>query len=188
LRLFVAINFADEVRESVHAATTLLRQSHPDLRWVAPHRLHLTVRFLGEMPETIVEPLGDQLRDAALRNRSVPLTLGTIGAFPGFKRPHVIWLGVEYEPKLELLYHDVELACMALGMDAEGRPFRPHVTLARVPHRLPEQQARDLQRTARGIRLRVHAEVRSVDLMQSRSAAAGPEYTILRSAPLRADS
>ena len=192
MRLFVAINLPDETRAAVHDALSPLRDAVPELRWIGAERLHLTVRFLGEQPEELVHALADVVADAARKSASMTLGLATVGAFPGFQRARVVWLGVDYEPKLELLYHDVETACMSLGFEVEGRAFRPHLTLARIPERLPETRARDLQRAARGIRVRTTTTVNSVDLMRSELGAGRSElgagasrYSVLSRAMLR---
>lgn len=185
MRLFVAINLPDDLRAAVHEGTAPVREALPELRWVSPAKLHLTVRFLGDQPESMVSDLTRVLAAAAQQSMPIPLSFKGIGAFPGFKRARVVWLGVEYEPKLELLYHDVETACMSIGFEVEGRAFRPHLTLARVASRLPEERARDLARAARGIRLRTSTTVESVDLMNSELGAGGSRYTVLSRAMLR---
>lgn len=185
MRLFVAINLPDDTRAAVHEAAAPLRDVAPELRWVAAERLHLTVRFLGEQSEEMVPALADVLADAARKSQAIPLTVAGVGAFPGFRRARVVWLGVDYEPKLELLYHDVETACMSLGFEVEGRAFRPHLTLGRAPVRLPEERARDLQRAARGIRFRTTTTVTSVDLMHSELGGGGPRYRMVSRAMLR---
>jgi 2'-5' RNA ligase len=180
VRLFVAINPTAEVQAAVHEATAPLRDAVPEIRWIKAERIHLTVRFLGEQSESLLPSLTEALADAAAKSSAMTLTFAGAGAFPGFKRARVVWLGVDYEPRLELLYHDVETACMSLGFEVEGRVFRPHLTLGRVPQRLADDRARDLARAARGIRLRIAARVESVDLMRS-----GSPYTVVSRAPLR---
>jgi 2'-5' RNA ligase len=92
---------------------------------------------------------------------------------------------VEQDPRLELLHHDVELAYEALGFELEGRPFRPHLTLARLQHRLPEDQLRKLSRAAKRVDLRTECDVQSIDLMQSELLPTGASYRRLVAAPLR---
>src|SRR5262249_51406134 len=132
VRLFLALNIEPEVRHRVHAATQALRAADSDVRWVDESKLHLTLKFLGEQPETLVTPLSAALDQAAGKSRELDLQFGSIGAFPNFRRPRVVWLGVAPDPKLELLHHDIEVACETLGLGIDGRPFRPHVTLGRV--------------------------------------------------------
>ncbi len=96
-------------------------------------------------------------------------------------------MGVANDPRLELLHHDIELACEQLGFELEGRPFRPHLTLARVKHGLPEHRLRELSRAAKRIDFRSEFIVRSLDLMRSEPSQAGPTYSTLVSAALRSD-
>lgn len=177
MRLFLALNLDPEVRHRVHAATHALRTAAPDVRWVDESKLHLTLKFLGDQPETLVAPLSAALDKAAGRSRELDLEFGTIGAFPNFRRPRVVWLGVAPDPKLELLHHDVEVACDGLGLSVDGRPFRPHVTLGRV-------ESKDdgaLRQAARGLRVRDVSGVSSIDLMLS----AGGKYRVLHAAAMR---
>ena len=110
---------------------------------------------------------------------------GVIGAFPNFRRPRVVWMGVSPEPKLELLHHDVEAAAAKLGFEMDGRPFRPHLTLARVKPRSTEAEIlRALARAAKHIEFTEELFVESIDLMQSDLSSAGARYRVLASAPL----
>jgi 2'-5' RNA ligase len=163
-----------------------LREVAPALRWVAPEKWHLTVRFIGEEPLERVAAIRDALDAATEGQAEAPLALGGIGAFPNFRRARVVWLGVAPDPKLEMLHHDIETACVALGMEPEGRPFRPHVTLARVPEGTPEPVLRALSRAARTVRYSDVIDASAVDLMASELAADGPRYRILHSSPLGA--
>ena len=92
------------------------------------------------------------------------MTLGGIGAFPNFRRARVVWMGVAQDPRLELLHHDIEVACEAFGFEVEGRPFRPHLTLARVKQPLPEERVRALARAAKRIEYHTEFIVHSIDL------------------------
>lgn len=185
MRLFLAINLPADVRLEIEAATAALRESAPDLSWIVANRLHLTLKFFGEQPPERVDDLRDVLASVAGRHRELMMTLHGIGAFPNFRRARVVWMGVMPEPRLELLHHDLELACERLGFEVEGRPFRPHLTLARVKHALPEERLRQLSRAARQTDYRTDFIVRSIDLMDSVLGPTGPTYSTLVSAALR---
>jgi 2'-5' RNA ligase len=87
---------------------------------------------------------------------------------------------------MELLHHDIESACAELGFEIAGRPFRPHLTLARVRTHVKEVETlRALARAAKRIDFLEETMITSVDLMQSERSAAGSRYTMLSSAPLR---
>ena len=185
MRLFLAINPGADVRTRINDALEPLRGAAPALRWVAADRLHLTVKFFGEQPTSIVPALTQALDTAVGRHGDAPLGLGGVGAFPNFRRARVVWLGVEPHPRLELLHHDVEQACTALGFEPEGRPFRPHLTVARVPNGTSEQALRALSRAARAAEFAETVNVESVDLMASELTSAGPRYRLLHASPLR---
>ena len=185
MRLFLAINLPPAVRREVVAATADLRTTAPELSWVTEPRLHLTLKFLGEQPESKIEAIQSVLAGVAGRHREPMMTLSGVGAFPNFRRARVVWMGIQQEPRLELLHHDVEVACETLGFEVEGRPFRPHLTLARVKHPLAEERLRILARAAKQIDFQTDFIVHSIDLMQSDLTSSGPAYTTLVSAALR---
>ena len=187
VRLFLAINPPVEVRREVRAATASLRAAVPEVAWANEDRLHFTLKFLGEQPEERLDAIEAALAGVTARHRELLMTVGDVGAFPNFRRARVVWIGVTPDPRLELLYHDVETACERIGFPIEGRPFRPHITLARVRNRLPEPRTRELARGARAIHYCADFIVRSVDLMRSDPSAAGAAYTTLVSAALRSD-
>jgi 2'-5' RNA ligase len=111
--------------------------------------------------------------------------LETVGAFPNFRRPRVIWMGIEQEPRLELLHHDIELACERLGHELDGRAYRPHLTLGRVRGPLDDEPLKRLRSIARRIRFTDQFFARSIDIMQSVPGPNGSTYSIVASAPLR---
>lgn len=190
MRLFIAINLPDAERRAIAQATAPLRDAAPGVGWVAESRLHLTLKFLGEQDGEAVGPLTHVLRRSASAHGPLALEIGGLGAFPSKRRPRVIWLGVAPDPKLELLHHDVEEACAALGYEVEGRAFRPHLTLGRVRERprgrepLDAGAAAALARSAREVQDRWTADVRSVDLMESVLGRDGTRYALLAAAPL----
>jgi 2'-5' RNA ligase len=180
MRLFLALNVDPEVRRRCYDATARLRTARPDVRWIDESKLHLTLKFLGDQPDTLVPTLAAALDQAAARSRTMDLLLGAIGAFPNFRQPRVVWMGVAPDPKLELLHHDVEVACDALGLGVDGRPFRPHVTLGRETTRGTADERRALRDAARLVRVREASLVSSVDVMLS----VGGQYRVLHASQL----
>lgn len=189
MRLFLAINLDPDVRRDVIDATTPLRDAAPSLTWADESRLHLTMKFLGTQPPDAVAPIASAMTDVAARHRSFALRVAEVGAFPNFRRARVVWMGVARDPRLELLHHDVEVACEQLGYELEGRAFRPHLTLARVPERADVEELRRLSRASKKVELERESVVHTIDVMQSNldraSAASGKRYERLHAAPLR---
>jgi len=185
MRLFLAVELERTLRRALREATAPLRAVAPDAGWVAEDRLHLTLKFLGEQPETLVSPLTDAMTEIAARYWPVPMRLRGVGGFPNLRRPHVVWIGIEPTPKLELLHHDVEDGCAKLGVEIDGKPFRPHLTIGRLRGTEDPKTVRELARLARGIRFRGEALVSAIDLVQSTLTPDGPRYARLAQAPMR---
>jgi len=184
MRLFLALELPSATADEIDAAIGPLRAADPGLAWVAAHKLHLTLKFLGEADESRVAALIAAADRVASAHRPFEMELGVVGAFPNFRRPRVVWLGVASEPRLELLHHDVELAAGDAGYEVEGRPFRPHVTLARVRTPLPTDHARALARAARAVSYSATVCVDRVTLFDSAARGAGAHYRRLHTAAL----
>ena len=182
MRLFIAINFPDPLRESLYAAMEPLRAAAPTARWVDRDRIHLTIKFLGEQPDTVLAPVLEALEGVASRYDPIPMDVGGLNAFPNLRAPRVVWVGVHADSKLELLQHDIERACEALGHEVDGRAFRPHVTVGRVEPR--EISAARLAAAARSVDFRAAPIAESVDLMVSETVDRRPRYRVVGSAVL----
>jgi 2'-5' RNA ligase len=187
VRLFLAINLPSDVRHAIATEVAApLQAIAPDLSWVREPSLHLTVKFLGEQAPEQVPKLTEAMRKVGERNKVIEVEIGGVGAFPNFRRPRVVWIGVSPDPKLELLHHDVESVCEMLGVPVDGKPFRPHLTLARVKPRAAD--ATTLRKLARAADDVSHVEevlITSVDLMLSEPNSRGSQYRVLSSTLLR---
>jgi 2'-5' RNA ligase len=132
MRLFAAVPISEPARGEIAGLLARLREPGWPLRLVQDHGLHLTVKFFGEVPPGRLEVIEEAVRAAVPGTGALPLQLAEIGAFPNFRRPRIIWVGLEAPPALELLQDRLERRAEAIGFPPEGTPFRPHVTLARV--------------------------------------------------------
>ena len=133
IRSFIAIGLPEATRQTLAAVQKHLKQSGAGVRWVKPSSIHLTLKFLGNIHPTQVEDIAlavaQEVRDEP------PITLGAagLGAFPGRRKPRVIWIGMEGEvQRLTRIQARVENALEPLGFVREKRPFRPHLTIGRV--------------------------------------------------------
>jgi len=185
LRLFLAIELPAAERRAIHAATAPLRDAARAVAWVREENLHLTLKFLGSQPAGAVERLRDALAPAMAAAAAPTLELGGLGAFPDLRAPRVIWMGVHPDPRLELVHHDVEVVCGALGYEVDGRAFRPHLTLGRVRDRLPAGGARAIAEAARGVHYRGRAAAASLDVMASELTPQGARYRVMARLPLK---
>ena len=135
MRLFVAIDIPDAVRDALDAFQRLLRPT-AKLTWSPVANLHITTKFIGEWPE-------DRIADVTLALGTVPvpgpieIRVKGIGWFPSERRPRVFWAGVEGGEPLRALARDTGQSVAALGVPADGRPYSPHLTLARIRETVP---------------------------------------------------
>ena len=180
MRLFIAI----ELPEDLKMALGRLRMDIPGAHWVSMEQIHLTLAFLGEVEETTVEQLTGKL--ARIHAPGFKLCLSGTGCFPNRRRPHVLWVGLEPEPRLNDLVASVRSAVLACGILQEERPFSPHITLARIklsPPRdfdafLDQHQKQKLPQFS----------VREFTLFQSRLTPQGAVHIPVRNFPLAAAS
>ena len=184
MRLFFAIELPDDVQDLLDEATLGLRAEAPELAWVDREKRHLTLKFLGDVAEDALPRLTTAAECAAAAHGPLEMSVREVGAFPNFRRARVVWIGVEQERRLELLHHDLELACETEGFEVEGRPFRPHITLARVRSPLPVDRMKAFARVARSVRVRASVLVERITLFESTLAPSGARYRCVHSATL----
>jgi 2'-5' RNA ligase len=184
MRLFFAAELHSDVADALEQAITPLRALEPGLAWAAPDKRHLTLRFLGEVDDAALPALVATTDHLAATHRPFTMELAGIGGFPSLRRARVLWIGVQTEPRLELLHHDLELALETLGYELEGRPFRPHVTLARVRHPLDAERGRALARAARKVAFSATQPVAALTLFESVPGPTGSRYRRVHTATL----
>jgi 2'-5' RNA ligase len=184
MRLFLALELAPDLIDSLESAIAPLLAEAPELAWVPPHKRHLTLKFLGDVPEERLAHIVALSDGVARQHRPFSMGCGGVGAFPNFRRARVVWFGVEHEARLELLHHDLEVAGETEGFEIEGRTFRPHVTLAHVRLPLAPDRVRRLARAARTIDFSATQYVAEITLFESTLAQAGAPYRRLHAATL----
>lgn len=135
MRAFVAVELPEPVRAGIREFVDGRKATLPGWRFSPPSSYHVTLRFLGEVEPRFVERAGPEWLRALAEIPPVPFELRGLGVFPSRRAPRVLWLGVEEAPpggRLDAVFRSIESVCAALGLPAEGRPFHPHVTLARA--------------------------------------------------------
>jgi len=181
LRLFVALNFPPQVRQALWQATAPLRDLGLPVKWVRDDGIHLTLKFLGEVPEERDAELRAALTRAAAGARALTLELGGFGVFPDLRRPRVVWAGIAPEPALDLLQHHVEREFAPLGFPTEARAFRPHVTLGRAAREARAQDFTGLEAALGRLSYAESVSVGALDLMQSTLQPRGAVYNVRHS-------
>lgn len=183
MRLFVALNLPNAVREAAWEAAAPLRARDWPVKWVRPEGIHLTLKFLGQVSPEQEERLRSALARAAApegadAERALTLVLRGFGAFPDARRPRVFWLGVEAEPALELLQHRVEREFAPEGFPTEARAFRPHVTLGRAARDARTAAFAGAADVLGALVFESSAVIDTVDLMESTLNPRGAVYHV----------
>jgi RNA 2',3'-cyclic 3'-phosphodiesterase len=125
-RLFVAIDIPERIKDDIAATYVAL----PGARWLDEARLHLTLRFIGEVPGDVADRIVNALRSVS--GPSFSLTMKTVGFFPLRREPRILWAGIAESGELMRLQARIERCLTSIGIDPDARKFHPHVTVARL--------------------------------------------------------
>lgn len=135
MRLFIALPLEAPVKDALGRIITLFKQKGGSVKWVKPDNVHLTLRFLGETDENLVNEIKQQIDEAVKSHRQVQTSIATLGGFPNLNRPRVIWVGIEQNIEaLAKMARDIEHRMRSLGFEKEKKQFKAHLTLGRVRH------------------------------------------------------
>jgi 2'-5' RNA ligase len=184
MRLFAGIAIPPEVRRNLHKLIETLRPAAPGLRWSRPESLHVTTKFLGEVPDDSVEAIMEALGSLPPVGR-IAIGVKGLGWFPNPHSPRVFWCGIEAPPELAELARITEEALVRFGIERERRKFSPHLTLARVH---PGTPVFKLQQAVAGLPSVEFGRFTAFEfhLYQSELAPGGSIYTELAGFPLEA--
>lgn len=157
---------------------------HSTVRWVNPLQLHITLAFLGDITEELLERVCTAAQDIAYITQPFTIAVSGTGVFPGPKRPRVLWCGCKVNLQaMETLQKNIQSALKGLGLPIEKRSFTPHITLGRVRSEITS----DILTTF------LHSEcksepfiVREMTIYKSRLLPNGPEYEKYREYPFTA--
>ncbi len=190
VRVFVAVGLSAEAREQLADAVARIRGEFPQgIQWANPDGMHLTLKFLGNIPVTGVCPLLTRLEPVAATAGPFPLELAGLGMFPNRRKLRVLWGGVDGDLEaLTSLQQASEDAINGLGYPPEQRPFRPHITLGRPRRSVSDTQLARIGAVVSGMAppSPVRWQVESVNVMQSELHPTGARYTVLGSVKLGA--
>jgi 2'-5' RNA ligase len=186
-RIFVALDIPGIIRAGMQRFIEGLRASAPDLRWVDPESLHVTLKFIGEKPAAMV----DEVKDALSQVKAAPFEIAFrgYGFFPDGKSPRVFWIRVDAPPHLFQLAGEIDIAMSALSIPKEDHALRPHLTLARTSSGSPRRSQTDGPNLRfQGLREKLETQpapdfgkmaVGEFFLYRSQLSPSGPSYTKL---------
>jgi 2'-5' RNA ligase len=129
MRVFIAIDLPNDVRTQLKDVQRVLRPLATAAKWVSTESIHITLKFLGEVPEKRVDQIDASL--ASLTWKPFTIAVHGVGFFPGARSPRVFWVGMD-APTMQGLTEELDARMEPLGFESEKRAFRPHITLARA--------------------------------------------------------
>jgi 2'-5' RNA ligase len=177
MRAFVAVEMNEAIRAALSALIGDLRRLDAPVKWVEPQNIHLTLKFLGSVPDASVARATEILRACAGGIAPFALEIAGAGGFPDLKRPRVVFVcAVDRPPAAAELARRLNERMAEVGAERDDRPYQNHITLGRVrePRRLAQltQRLESLQGKSFG-----SMQVTELTLMESRLTPAGPIYS-----------
>ena len=182
IRAFLALPLAEAFESWVQPVIEKLRTQYPEVKWVQPNQIHVTLHFFGQVETNEIPTISDCVLPVTSASKPLDLFLKGIGAFPNLERPRVIWAGIEGEvERLGELHKNLEDRFQKAGFPCEGRMFKPHLTLGRMREgkRLASFRIPEFGPTER-------KQISELILYKSTLTPAGPVYEKVQTYPLSA--
>jgi len=184
IRAFICIEVPETIKQRIALLQQDLRRSAAQVSWVKPSNIHLTLKFLGDVPASSVEAIQLAVKRAASSMQGFEIEVGSAGCFPTSRNPRVLWVGLTNLPEsLKQLHASIEAELAREGFPREPKRFSPHLTIGRV--RAPKGAgpvAEDL--TRRGFEPE-RFQAREIIVMCSDLNPKGSIYTPMATIPLK---
>ena len=180
IRSFLAIELPKPILKRIEEVQGDLRSTHADVRWVSPEKIHLTLKFFGNIEESRIDLIFKSITEPVRDALPFSVRVRGAGAFPSMKNPRVIWMGLaDGKEMLISLQKQIEDRLEKIGFECEDRPFQPHLTLGRMKSSRGKEELVE--------RMGKYTEeefgdfpVERVVLLKSDLRPSGPIYTLLR--------
>ena len=183
IRSFIAIELPEEAKRGLAKLRRALeKDEHKFVKWVDPGGIHLTLKFLGNIPSKRIAEITEATEKATQGTPPFHLEISGLGVFPSLKQVRVFWVGIGGElDKLSRLQQSIDSALAALGFAKEERPFVPHLTLARIREGTSPPERRSFGELVDSTTFedKYPVEVEAIRLMRSQLTPAGAIYTCL---------
>ncbi len=178
MRTFIAIEIPAEIKTALSGLQTELRRAGAEVSWTKPENIHLTLKFLGEIEQRLVNEIERACVETVAEFQPFKLDLTGAGVFPKARQPRVLWAGLSGEMETLLaMQKQLEALLAAFRFKSNEKAFRPHLTIGRVKS---NRHARELAARAEAYSLpALSFDVREIVLMKSELLPAGARYTAL---------
>jgi 2'-5' RNA ligase len=188
IRAFIAVDLPPSVLDALGQITGQLQDKLSDtpVRWVDNQKMHLTLKFLGDISTENISMVKKTLLTEGVKRSPLELGIGGIGAFPKMRHPRVIWVGVEAPSDFFDLRRGIEDSVARLGYNYDKYEFTPHLTLGRISRKASARDVRTVGHVLHEFQVGYlgAARIEEVHLYRSDLSSEGAKYTCLFSAPL----
>lgn len=185
IRAFLAMTIPQTVKKKLGALIHDCQQKAPEVEWIPPEKLHVTLFFFGNVSEVdLMEKMAPAMQKALSSEPPLDLDCGGIGVFPNWKYPRVIWAGITGDTDRLILLHDHLRHVLApFGVKGDKRQFRPHLTIGRASIIRKDAQVVQLVERLGPIPFG-KIPVKNLTLFRSELTNGGAIYTPLKDLPL----
>jgi 2'-5' RNA ligase len=183
MRTFIAVELPENIKKKIEELQAPLKRTNAFVSWVKPENIHITLKFLGEVPEEKINEVFSATEAALKETKKFKMNLKGTGAFPDFRRPRVIWIGTgKGGEELSNMSTKIEEEMEKIGFPKENRKFSPHFTIGRVKSPKGIEKLMELVKSTDFETEDI--EVNEVTVMKSQLHPAGAIYTPLKKIPL----
>jgi 2'-5' RNA ligase len=182
LRAFIAVDLPESVKLNLADIQAALKKCDAPIRWVNPHGIHLTLKFLGSISYSTLETLRPLLAEVTHKATPFSISFAQAGVFPHPRNPRVIWLGIDEgaEELIHLQQRIEKKLFRKLKISQEKRAFHPHLTFGRFKKKAPVEPLLATLNEQRSL-LPNRLQVKAVVLFESILRPSGAEYRVIDS-------
>ncbi|MBI1806439.1 MAG: RNA 2',3'-cyclic phosphodiesterase [Ignavibacteria bacterium] len=180
IRTFIAFNAPEPLRNDMKVLQDNLKKSGADVKWECAEKFHATIKFLGDVEESMMPVILSTIETTMLPFRPFEVTFYSLGSFPNKSHPRVIWIGCDNPDGTLLRIKDsLDKNLVQFGFEIEKRMFHPHITLGRVRS---ENRLRHLTPMLEKLTFEPRkAHLDGIFVMRSVLKSEGAEYSVLKS-------
>ena len=179
LRVFLALDLDQPVKTQLIRLQGRLAKVGPDVRWVRSEHIHLTMKFLGDLPDNTAADVCRLCQNVSADFEPFEFEVAGAGCFANYGRPRVLWVGVvDPSGSVRRLHERIERTLAPLGLRRELRAFKPHVTLGRVRSGQNAQELRDQVKKNEKFEAGI-AQAKEITIYSSQLSPDGPLHTVI---------
>ena len=178
IRTFLSVPVPSAVVKLQKELKTVVNNHGAKVNWVRSDNIHVTLKFIGDMPEDDVDQIGNKIKDIIGSTQSLKFKISGTGCFPKKERPRILWLGINGDLlPLQTLVTKINEALDHLGYPKEEKNYLPHLTLARIKY--PQKHTPDISSFLNAEYEPIQLQINKIHFMRSELFFKGSVYTIL---------